>query len=572
MGIFHNETDGLAVTGYAGDRTVLLAFDLPKAKTKDLAGFAIAVSEPDKKPDPEKRYFLGNRLSFEDGVTSKTAYDAKIWKPSDKAPFQAFHWAHYPSLGFGSYTYTVFAAYFDGDSVKLGPSVDLAVDLTPPAEGVVSLGFTRTMISSQAYADRFGNKPLYPEPQSIRPYAAEYITRQAWLGAHARELVMGFLDACISDPNVTVDAFTFDLNESEVIRSICTLGRRARVFQDNSASHCCAGTDVEGMKSKTVKKKLPLEPEAVKAMRDKGVTVKTGHFGGLSHNKVFIRRRNGVAEAVLTGSANFTIRGLYVQANSVLVFEDARVAGLYAQAFDQAWDAPAAFRKSAIAKDWHDVQVGKSRYSFSFAPHETPYPLEEIKKAIDGSKKSVLFAMMQVAASTGDAIDAIEALPAREDLYSMGVIQKESDISAFKPDTGDNNFTHATAAFLAKNVPPPFKKEISGGSGQVIHHKLVVCDFNGENPVVFCGSSNLAAGGETGNSDNLMAIYDRDIAVMYAVETIRQYEHFRFRSLQKGATEAQPLRLKKTDAWARPFYEKGNIYERERESLMYRGK
>jgi hypothetical protein len=574
MGIFHNEKDGLSVSGYAGDRTVLLAFDLKKEMTKDLAGFSIAVSEPDKKPDPKKRYFLGNRLSFEKAVTSKTAYNAKIWNPSDKAPFQSFHWAHYPSLGFGRYTYTVFATYFTGDSVKPSPSVDLVVDLSPPAQGIVDLGFARTMVSSQAYADKFQNKPLYPSPQTIEPYPAEYIDRHIWLGAHARELVMRFLEKCINDPGVTLDAFMFDLDESEVIKGICMLGPRARVFQDNSKSHCWLKTDIDGMQHKEASTKEPaLEPEAVKAMRKAGVEVKTGHFGRLSHNKVFVRRRNGVAEAALAGSANFTIRGLYVQANSVMVFDDPRVAGLYAQAFDQAWvGSTAKFRKSAIAKDWHDLTIGGSRYSFSFAPHETPYPLEEIKKAIDGSKRSVLFAMMQVAVSTGDAVEAIEGLPAREDLYSMGVIQSEGDIGAFKPDTGIKNFTHASASYLAKKVPPPFKKEISGGKGKVIHHKLVVCDFNGENPVVFCGSSNLAAGGETDNSDNLMAIYDRDIAVMYAVETIRQYEHFRFRSKQQGATEAKPLLLDKTDAWTRPFYEKGNIYERERLALMYQGK
>jgi hypothetical protein len=55
MGIFHNDSDGLAVTGYAGDRSVLLAFDLPKEKIKNLAGFSIAVSEPDKKPDAKDR-------------------------------------------------------------------------------------------------------------------------------------------------------------------------------------------------------------------------------------------------------------------------------------------------------------------------------------------------------------------------------------------------------------------------------------------------------------------------------------------------------------------------------------
>jgi hypothetical protein len=570
MGIFHTEKNGLAVSGYAGDRTVLLAFDLLKEKTKNLAGFAIAVSEPDKKPDPKKRYFLGNRLSFDDPVTSKTAYDANIWKPSDKAPFQDFHWAHYPSLGSGRYTYTVFATYFSGPSVVLGQSVDLAVDLAPPAHGAVNLGFTRTMISSQAYADKFKNKPFYPAPQSIDPYPAEYIPRHEWLGAHARELVMGFLEQCANDPGVTLDAFTFDLNESEVIRRICALGKRARVFQDNSASHTCPGA-VEGMVGKKSKKEPPLEPSAVGALRDAGVTVKTGHFGSLSHNKVFIRRRKGVAEAVLTGSANFTIRGLYVQANSVFVFDEARVAALYGEAFDQAWDAPSEFRGSAIAKAWHNVTIDGTRYSFSFAPHKTPYPLDAVRDAIDASKRSVFFAMMTLSGSKGVAVQAIEDLPAREDLYSVGVLDDEGDISAFKPDTGDENFTHATASYLAKNVPAPFSQEIGGGRGQVIHHKLVVCDFNGDDPVVFCGSSNLAAGGETGNSDNLMAIYDRDIAVMFAVETIRQYQHFRFRSKQRGATKAKPLQLAKSDEWARRYYEKGNIYERERQSLMYRG-
>jgi hypothetical protein len=573
MDIPYREPDGLAVSGYAGDRTVLLAFDLPKAQTKDLAGFAIAVAGPNMAPDPHKRYFLGNRLSFDEGVTSGTAYDATIWKSSDKAPFQSFHWAHYPSLGSGRYTYTVFAMYFNGDTLRYGPSADTSVNLAPPAPGVLDVGFTRTMISSQAYANMFGNKPLSPEPRTIMPYAAEYTERHVWLGAHARELVMDFLKTCVNDHGVRLDAFTFDIDEPAVIQRICAIGPRARVFQDNSAGHCSAGTDVEGMQCRKEKKKVPLEPGAVKAMRKSEVQVKTGHFNRLSHNKVFIRKRNGIAESVLTGSANFTIRGLYVQANSVMVFNDPQVAGLYAQAFDQAWaGSTTKFRKSAIAKDWHDLTINKSRYSFSFAPHETPYPLDAIKKAIDGSKRSVLFAMMQLRKSKGAAVTALTDLPERGDLFSMGVIQHKGDIGLFKPDTGDKNFTNASVAYLKKNVPPPFKKEISGGSGQVIHHKLVVCDFNGEDPVVFCGSSNLAAGGETANSDNLVAIHDRDVAVMYAVEIIRQYEHFRFRSLQEEATEVKPLQLKKTDEWTRPYYEKGNIRERERQSLMERAK
>jgi hypothetical protein len=569
MGISTRENEGLAVTAYSGDRTVLLAFDLPEERIDNLAGFAVAVSEPGSAPRKKDPYFIPNRLNFARKVTAKTPYNADLWTPSDRAPFQSFHWAHYPSLGSGTYTYTVAAMYFTkGEELKRGPAVNVPADLRPPARGVLNLGFTRTMISSQAYATRFNNKALYPEPQTIDFDTRGYSEQYTWLGAHAGELVTGFLEDCVKDHNVTVDAFTFDLNDPVVVGSICELGPRARVYQDNSASHTCANTDVEGMTSKETKKKPPLEPEAVKAMRRAKVEVKTGHFGGLSHNKVLIRRRKGMPEAVLTGSANFSIRGLYVQANSVLVFEDARVAGLYAQAFDQAWTEPEKFRKSPISASWHDLSIGGNRYSFSFAPHATPYPLDKIKEAVDNAKSSVLFAMMQVASSTGPAVKAIRDLPGREDIFSLGVIQNEGDVSPFGPDTGDQNFALASAAYLARNVPPPFKKEISGGSGQVIHHKLVVCDFNGKNPVVFCGSSNLAAGGETGNSDNLMAIHDPDVAIMYAVETIRQYAHFRFRGKQEHATSADPLILQGTDAWARPYYENGNIRKKERLALI----
>ncbi|MFA6363055.1 phospholipase D-like domain-containing protein [Methanoregula sp.] len=569
MGIFRTSRDGLFVTAYAGDRAILLAFNLIEDKTDGLAGFSIAVAGPGQKPDPDKPYYLSNRLNFADKVTAGTPYNADLWTPTDVAPFQSFHWTHYPSQGFGTYTYTVTARYFSkGTSLKPGPSVDVAVDLLPPAEATLELGFTRTMISSQAYANTFKNAPLHPEPQTISFDTAKYQKQYAWLGAHAREMIVAFLDTCTKNTKTTLDVFAFDFNEPDVISSLCGLGKRARVFQDNSASHAWPESEAEDMRRSPLKTdtKPPLEPDTVLALRAAGVEVKTGHFSGLAHDKVMIRRRNGDAEAVLTGSANFTLRGLYVQANSVLVFEEPKVAGLYAQAFDQAWNAPVKFKSSPIATGWHDLMLGGVRYSFSFAPHKEPFPLDTIREAIGSAKQSVLFAMMQMRGS-GDAIGALEDLPSREDLFSMGIIQNKGDITLFKPDTGNENFTLASSAFLAKNVPPPFNKEIRGGAGQVIHHKMVICDFNGENPVVFCGSSNLAAGGETSNGDNLMAIYDPDIAVRYAVEAIRLYDHFRFRSLQEGSTGKTPLQLKKTADWARPYYDPGSIRYRERLAL-----
>jgi hypothetical protein len=157
-------------------------------------------------------------------------------------------------------------------------------------------------------------------------------------------------------------------------------------------------------------------------------------------------------------------------------------------------------------------------------------------------------------------MDAVKALPDREDLYSMGIIQQKSQMKLFKPDTGVQNFTVASHAYLAKDVPPPFSAEVSGGFGQVIHHKMVICDFNGNDPVVFCGSSNLARGGET-------AVHDRDAATTYAVEAVRLYDHFRFRSLREASTAAKPLVLQASSAWAEPYFDHGSIRYRERVAL-----
>ena len=40
------------------------------------------------------------------------------------------------------------------------------------------------------------------------------------------------------------------------------------------------------------------------------------------HTKRLIQKKNGLPVNVLTGYANFAVRGLYIQANNVIVFDD----------------------------------------------------------------------------------------------------------------------------------------------------------------------------------------------------------------------------------------------------------
>jgi hypothetical protein len=82
---------------------------------------------------------------------------------------------------------------------------------------------------------------------------------------------------------------------------------------------------------------------------------------------------------------------------------------------------------------------------------------------------------------------------------------------------------------------------------------------------VFAGSSNLAAGGEHENGDNLLAFRDRNIATTYAVEAIRLVDHYRFRAAMRTATGTQPLRLKRRgEGWADGYFDKKNPRSLER--------
>ncbi len=104
--------------------------------------------------------------------------------------------------------------------------------------------------------------------------------------------------------------------------------------------------------------------------------------------------------------------------------------------------------------------------------------------------------------------------------------------------------------------------------GQVIHDKFVVVDFNGDNPVVFTGSSNLADGGEQANGDNLLAIRDRDFAIGYAVEGIRLVDHYHFRMMQKQHSSSNPVTLQgpgaKKQSWWQAYYDSKNAKYQQR--------
>jgi phosphatidylserine/phosphatidylglycerophosphate/cardiolipin synthase-like enzyme len=557
-----SSNDGLTLTAHRGEGAALLAFDVEESLHEDLAGFALRYRSPEGEERP-----IYNRLTFVEPVTAETTPTERraISSPSDEAPLQKFHWVHFPSrVPKGTFTYTATAMRFKGgsnDQIESGPETSVDIDLKQDTHDNFELGFTRGYVSSQAYAELFDNAALYPKPQTYDFPSAEYVDRWRWLGFRARELVFGILDEAIKDSDAQLDVFAFDLDEPDLIRGLEQLRTRLRIVLDDSTSHVHHADKTD-----------PPEVGTKEALlRSAGSeNVRTRKFGALAHDKIFILTRGDGSRKVLSGSANFSVRGLYAQSNSVFVFQGDPPAARYAAVFDAAWKTTSGFGSSDLAKEWFELTGdGLPASSVSFAPHSDPgVSLDRVAAAIDGAKSSVLFAIMDIGNASGPVMDRVKNLRDREGLYTFGTTENlTGDLKATAPTDPDSPFIPSD--YLRSKVPEPFRAEYSGGGGISIHHKFVVCDFNGERPVAYAGSSNLAQGGESRNGDNLVEFTDPVVVSSYAVEAIKLIDHYRFRAIQHQATKQEPMRLKKrSERWANDYFDPASPRHLERELFV----
>ncbi len=556
--------DWLTVKAYRGDGAALLAFDVTRREAlDDLAGFAVRAREPGGQWKQ-----LANRLSFDDAITSGTTPAQRQWHPTSTAPIQKFRWAHYAvDVKPGQYEYEATAMLFrdksrDSGRLEKGPVVNLKLDLHDDGHHAFEMGFTRGYLSSQAYAARFGNAPIRPDGKKTIDFDTSPFEKQyEWLGYHARKMLLEFLDECARNKSVVVDAFVYDLDEPDVIAAMLKIGSRLRVILDNSAHH---------------NKPESAETAAHAAIAGSAgaARIKRGKFGRFSHQKAFIQRRksDGAPLKVLTGSANFSVRGLYVQSNNVILMDDPQAAALFAEAFDLSWDGDvkrAAFANSDLASSWWEMGgPGMPRSWACFSPHKVgTVSLDDVAAEIKAADSSVFFAVMEMGGS-GPVLEALKQQAAGDGVYTVGVSQRSSGALSVT-SAGSPRGSIVPFAYLSSKVPQPFRKEWSGGAGQVIHHKFVVVDFNDSDPIVYTGSSNLAKGGEEQNGDNLLAIADRAVATQYAVEAVRLIDHYRFRAVMKNASSADPLRLRyRSEQWWKKFYKAGSTHEHERKLFI----
>jgi hypothetical protein len=595
----------MRLVAHRGDAKSLLAFDLTTAASRQkLAGFTVRITPPGKPP-----YFMLNSLRFErPGDHSQVMSEPA--RSTVNAPIHKFRWVHVPGSfhqgldpAWGEYLYEVTPRYFDGQKRLLPLDPDLTakvkIEVAPFRKGKLTVGFTRGFTQSQAFTNNFGknakikpdNAPILFDTSQVCGTNAEgvkhsYEELYAWSGFTARALINGCLDEVINGgPTYSVDIFAYDLNEPGVVDRLLKLAAagKARVLLDNAGLHHASDNSKPEDKVE----------QMFAAAATGAAVIKRGKFGRYAHDKVFIVKKSGQPIKVLTGSTNFSVTGHYVNSNHVLLYDDKHVAKCFADVFNFAWQTDAKappFRASGLSQNPFVFQGGQlPKTTIRFSPHreaDARQALKLITDRVDGERNNtgglgnVLFAVMELGSNAENPVyDSLNAVHKDDTVFSFGISDNPDGIELYR--IGKKNGVLVTGKPAKTRLPPPFNQVRTIGLGHQIHHKFVVCDINGANPTVFCGSSNLALGGEQDNGDNLLMIEDEDIVMVFAIEALGLIDHFNFLNRVATAPQGQPSApppavptdaaaaaewfLGTTDFWAKKFFDPGDLHSKDRQ-------
>ncbi|MGZ3872189.1 MAG: hypothetical protein ACXVJD_04695 [Mucilaginibacter sp.] len=550
----NNLKTSLSVKLYKGDAKVLIACNLNKTDSANLAGFTIQCQAVDLQP-----YYIYNLLQFKDpSLHAQVATEPA--NSSINAPFQKFRWLHVPGVIhqqekviYGTYAYTVYPRYFE-NKVLLPIDKSLAVteeiEVNPFSKDGIELAFTRGFTQSQAFIRHFGRKakfkpnnaPLLFEPKTRAGTnnagdAYTYEDEYKWSGFTAREKVFNLVESVVADKMLFLDLFAYDLNEPDLLRYFLLLGEEGRIriaLDDADLHHDATGSKAED------------EFETAFRKIDNHDAIKRGHFKRYQHHKVMLVSRGPNRDPVkmLSGSTNFSVTGMYANSNHVITFTYSGVIKLYQQLFETAWTGNldrGAFLESDLSKNAYPFNLNGTPISVTFAPHEDAYAVANLQKIVDRldqEHSSVLFAVMGTDTAThGPVAPALIKLHERTDIFSAGITDSTNALTYYKPSslTGIG----VTGLPKATILPPPFAEEVPIDIGHQVHHKFIVCGFNTPQAVVWLGSSNLAEGGETENGDNLIEIHDQEIATAFALEALSLVDHFHFRDRHEAPRKSR---------------------------------
>ena len=559
---------GVTAAAYTSPTLVLLAFDWPSGDQRpDFLGFAIR-----RTPGfgAEATSWLPNRIGF-DGPAANGAD-----LPSDQAPIQKFYWwdARINTKDRGtSFSYDVIPVTGTPGHLTLldAEAATISVAVPPIEEHGISTWFNRAVVSSQAFARQFPDLSTPSQQKAAR----------AWLGNGLEQAVPRFFDRAAGKD---VEGAIYHLTDATwIIPAMLNYGGNLSLaYNQTSKDHA---TDP------AIKQLIAAGRQAEAfAPRTKA---------NIMHDKFLVRVGDGDhPEAVLAGSANFTSEGLSAQANVLHLFESSVLAALYLARKRLLDGDPTLRHTQSDQQGWSDpVAVGDAQIRVFFPPEPKTAraSLDTVVAAIEAAQSSVFLCAFDP--TDGALLDAMFKAGDRS-LFTLGLVNRiasnapggdpqRADVAASIAIMNRASASHDMAgfnAFRSSDTPDGFAPERVLWPGENpkimvrVHHKFVVIDAAGANPVVFTGSANFSGNSLHGNDENLLEITRSPrLAGIYFAEFLRLYEHYRARDAQAARTTGEhgtgtgtgtgTFKLTGDRAWAAKYFAAGSPEQKARETM-----
>jgi hypothetical protein len=531
---------GLSVNAVAGTHVVFLGLDLAAGKRAGCRGFGF------KRFDHAEgdTIWLRGLKTFEKTEPHPAAGESFS---TLRQPIQGFQWADYSAKPGTTYTYTVVALHGDPADLKQRSTVEVEITTESEVGAVHSAFFNRGSVATQEYARRFQNRP----PNVAGPGAYE------WLSRGLLEAFVAFLGRARPGWEVHGACYEFQWPDAlAAVRQAHQRGAKVHVLFDDMGPS-------------------KLNRAAIKAAKIRALCRGRVH-GKLMHNKFFVLSRDGVPQAVWTGSTNLTENGIFGHANVGHVVEDVAIA----KAFRDYWDRLAA--DSPVAAPYRSANEQASP-----AP---PHPWKSVTTAVFSPRGAELDALQWYADIAGSAKQGLfmtfafgmnqkfmDVYRRDDDVLRMALMEKEwgnprtraQETQAIQQIRKRRNVVVAVGNRIVTNSFDRWLAEMSRIDPDVhvywVHTKFMLVDPLGARPTVVTGSANFSKASTDTNDENMLVIRgDRRIADIYFGEYLRLYTHYAFRESVKIYTEKKhqgtpedwkPQFLVDDDSWMAPYFD-----------------
>ena len=266
----------------------------------------------------------------------------------------------------------------------------------------------------------------------------------------------------------------------------------------NSVRYALIRAHERGVTVRMVMESTNMDRSDVQYLLDAGVPIVGDNRKGLMHDKFMVIDRS----EVWLGSMNFTDSGTYEDNNNMIHIHSTKIAENYAVEFNEMFERNL-FGPDALAQTPNpSVTLDGTRIDTYFSPDD--HVLTTLYDLLSQAEESIYFLAFSF---TSNELGEIVRTQADAGLEIRGVMDREQVAS----NTGTEY--------------DPFRQaeldiHIDGNDGQM-HHKVFIVDKK----IVVIGSYNFSKAAEERNDENIIIVYNKDIAEFFIEEFERVYGH-----------------------------------------------